>query len=50
MLRRTRVLIFGTTTFMLTFALPLALRRMQQEMYDAEIERRRQQEGIRPPD
>ena len=41
-------LFFGVTAFLLAFALPLALRKMQQEMYDAEIERRRQQEGIRP--
>jgi hypothetical protein len=43
-------LFFGTTSFLLTFALPLALRRMQQEMYDAEIERRRRLEGARPLD
>ena len=41
-------LFFGITGFLLTFALPVGLRKMQQEMYDAEIERRRQQEGIKP--
>lgn len=40
-------LFFGITGFLLTFALPLALRKMQQEMYDAEIERRRAREGIK---
>jgi hypothetical protein len=39
-------LFFGIEGFLLTFALPLALRKMQQEMYDAEIERRRRIEGI----
>jgi hypothetical protein len=41
-------LFFGISGFLLTFALPIALRKMQQEMYDAEIERRRKAEGINP--
>jgi hypothetical protein len=41
-------LFLGITSFLLTFALPVALLRMQQERYDAEIERRRDASGIRP--
>jgi hypothetical protein len=41
-------LFFGITSFLLTFALPIALLRMQQARYDAEIERRRGEAGIKP--
>jgi|SRR6516162_9043597 hypothetical protein len=39
-------LFIGITSFLFTFAVPVALLRIQQERYDAEIERRRQQVGI----
>jgi hypothetical protein len=41
-------LFVGVTSFLFTFALPLALLQMQQARYDAEIERRRQRAGIPP--
>jgi hypothetical protein len=41
-------LFFGITSFLFTFALPIALFRMQQARYDAEIERRRNEAGIKP--
>jgi hypothetical protein len=40
-------LFFGITSFLFTFALPIALFRMQQARYDAEIERRRNEAGIK---
>ncbi|QAY95907.1 hypothetical protein CWB41_09355 [Methylovirgula ligni] len=41
-------LFVGITSFLFTFALPSALMEMQQARYDAEIERRRSEVGIRP--
>jgi MFS family permease len=39
-------LFFGVFSFILSFALPVGLMRLQRARVDAEIERRRQQEGI----
>lgn len=41
-------LFLGVTSFLFTFALPVMLLRMQQARYDAEIERRRREAGVRP--
>ena len=42
-------LFLGITSFMMTFALPASLWSMQKARYEAEIERRRTQAGITPP-
>jgi hypothetical protein len=39
-------LFFGVTSFLFTFALPVALLRLQQARYDAETARRRREAGI----
>lgn len=41
-------LFVGVTSFLFTFALPAALVQMQSARYDAEIERRRRESGIKP--
>lgn len=43
-------LFVGVTSFLFTFALPVALIQMQSARYDAEIERRRREAGIEPRD
>ena len=43
-------LFVGVTSFLFTFALPAALVQMQSARYDAEIERRRREAGIKPED
>jgi hypothetical protein len=40
-------LFFGVASFLFTFALPVALFDLQRSRYDAEIERRRADAGIR---
>lgn len=43
-------LFLGVTSFLLTFALPSALVQIQSARYDAEIERRRREARIPPPE